>query len=51
MRMLTDRREARTPRRFQIVCRLQALLAELLPGQAKKRRVTRSRAHQAAVSG
>ena len=36
MRMLTDRREALTRRRVQIVNRLQALLAELLPGQAKK---------------
>ncbi len=36
LRMLTDRREALTRRRVQIVCRLQALLAELLPGQAKK---------------
>ena len=37
MRMLTDRREALTRRRVQTVCRLQALLAELLPGQAKTR--------------
>ena len=36
MRMLTDRREALTRRRVQTVNRLQALLAELLPGQAKK---------------
>ena len=36
MRMLTDRREALTRRRVQIVNRLQALLAELLPGQVKK---------------
>ncbi|MCR1786707.1 transposase [Nocardioides carbamazepini] len=36
LRMLTDRREALTRRRVQTVCRLQALLAELLPGQAKK---------------
>ena len=36
MRMLADRREALTRRRVQTVCRLQALLAELLPGQAKK---------------
>ena len=36
MRMLTDRREALTRRRVQTVCRLQALLAELLPGQAKR---------------
>jgi transposase len=35
LRMLTDRREALTRRRVQTVCRLQALLAELLPGQAK----------------
>ena len=34
--MLTDRREALTRRRVQTVCRLHALLAELLPGQAKK---------------
>ena len=34
--MLTDRREALTRRRVQTVDRLQALLAELLPGQAKK---------------
>jgi transposase len=36
MRMLTDRREALTRRRVQTVDRLQALLAELLPGQAKR---------------
>ncbi|MEO5708718.1 MAG: IS110 family transposase [Nocardioidaceae bacterium] len=36
MRMLTDRREALTRRRVQTVCRLQALLAELLPGQGKR---------------
>ena len=36
MRMLTDRREALTRHRVQTVCRLQALLAELLPGQAKR---------------
>jgi len=36
LRMLTDRREARSRRRVQTVCRLQALLAELLPGQAKR---------------
>lgn len=34
--MLTDRREALTRRRVQTVDRLQALLAELLPGQAKR---------------
>jgi len=34
--MLTDRREALSRRRVQTVNRLQALLAELLPGQAKK---------------
>ena len=34
--MLTDRREALTRRRVQTVGRLQALLAELLPGQAKR---------------
>jgi transposase len=36
LRMLTDRRAALTRRRVQTVNRLQALLAELLPGQAKK---------------
>jgi transposase len=36
LRMLTDRREALTRRRVQTACRLQALLAELLPGQAKR---------------
>ena len=36
LRMLSDRREALTRRRVQTVNRLQALLAELLPGQAKK---------------
>jgi len=36
LRMLVDRREALTRRRIQTVDRLQALLAELLPGQAKK---------------
>lgn len=36
MRMLVDRREALTRRRVQTVCRLQALLAELLPGQVKR---------------
>ena len=36
LRMLTDRREALTRRRVQTVNRLQALLGELLPGQAKK---------------
>jgi transposase len=36
LRMLTDRREALTRRRVQTVNRLQALLAELLPGQAKR---------------
>ena len=36
LRMLTDRREALTRRRAQTVDRLQALLAELLPGQAKR---------------
>ncbi len=34
--MLTDRREALSRRRVQTVNRLHALLAELLPGQAKK---------------
>ena len=36
LRMLTDRREALTRRRVQTVCRLQALLAELLPGRTKR---------------
>lgn len=36
LRMLTERREALTRRRVQTVCRLQALLAELLPGQRKQ---------------
>ena len=36
LRMLVERREALTRRRVQTVTRLQALLAELLPGQAKK---------------
>jgi len=34
--MLTDRRETLTRRRVQTANRLQALLAELLPGQAKR---------------
>jgi transposase len=36
LRMLVDRREALSRRRVQTVNRLHALLAELLPGQAKK---------------
>ncbi|MBM9458752.1 transposase [Nocardioides sp. zg-536] len=36
LRMLTDRREALTRHRVQTACRLQALLAELLPGQGKR---------------
>jgi len=36
MRMLTDRREILTRRRVATVNRLQAMLAELLPGQAKR---------------
>lgn len=36
LRMLTDRREALTRRRVQTVDRLQALLAELMPGKAKR---------------
>lgn len=36
LRLLTDRREAPTRRQVQTVDRLQALLAELLPGQAKR---------------
>lgn len=34
--MLVDRREALTRRRVATVDRLQALLAELVPGEAKK---------------
>ena len=34
--MLVDHREALTRRRVQTVDRLQALLAQLLPGQAKR---------------
>ena len=37
LRMLTDRREALTRRRVQTMCRLQALLAELLPGVSFQR--------------
>ena len=40
LRMLTDRREALPRRRVQTVGRLQALLAELLPGQAKRELTT-----------
>jgi len=40
LRMLTDRREALTRCRVQTVGRLQALLAELLPGQAKMKKAT-----------
>ena len=36
LRMLADRREALTRRRVQTVGRLQTLLAELLPGHAKR---------------
>ena len=36
LRMLVERRESLSRRRVQTVDRLQALLAELLPGQAKK---------------
>jgi len=36
LRLLVDRRQALTSRRVQSVDRLQALLAELLPGQAKR---------------
>ncbi len=36
LRMLVDRRDALSRRRVQTVNRLQALLAELVPGQAKK---------------
>lgn len=36
LRLLVERREALTRRRVQTVDRLQALLAELLPGQVKK---------------
>ncbi len=34
--MLSDRREALTRRRVETVNRLQALLPELIPGQAKR---------------
>ena len=58
MRMLTDRREALTRRRVQTVCRLQALLAELLPGQAKRditalqpRRCSRPYGHATSLAG
>ena len=40
LRILTDRREALTRRRVQTVGRLQALLVELLPGQAKRDIIT-----------
>jgi transposase len=40
LRMLVERREALTRRRVQVVDRLQALLAELLPGQGKKNLTT-----------
>ncbi len=36
LRMLSDRRDALSRRRVETVNRLQALLAELLPGQAKR---------------
>ena len=36
MRLIVERRDTLTRRRIQTVDRLQALLAELLPGQAKK---------------
>ena len=36
LRLLVDRRDALSRRRVQCVNRLQALLAELLPGQGKK---------------
>ncbi|WP_344945393.1 IS110 family transposase [Terrabacter ginsenosidimutans] len=36
LRMLVDRRESLSGRQVQTVDRLQALLGELLPGQAKK---------------
>src|SRR5687767_14980701 len=42
LRLLVERREALTRRRVQIVDRLQALLAELLPGQAKKDQIGRA---------
>ena len=40
VRMLVERREALSRRRVQTVDRLQALLAELRPGQAKKNTTT-----------
>jgi transposase len=40
LRMLVERRESLSRRRVQTVDRLQALLAELLPGQAKKNLTT-----------
>jgi transposase len=40
LRMLVERRESLSRRRIQTVDRLQALLAELLPGQAKKNLTT-----------
>ena len=45
LRILTDRREALTRRRVQTVDRLQALLAELLPGQAKRDITTAQASH------
>ncbi len=48
--MLTNRREAMTRRRVQTVGRLQALLAELLPGQGKRDLTTgQARARLASV--
>ena len=49
LRMLTDRREALTRRRVQTVDRLQALLAELLPGQAKRAITGQAKAMLASV--
>ena len=40
MRLLVERRDALTSRRVQTVDRLQALLPELPPGQAKKNLTT-----------
>ena len=40
MRLIVERRDTLTRRRIQTVDRLQALLAELLPGQAKKNLTT-----------
>jgi hypothetical protein len=51
LRMLTDRHEALTRRRVQTVDRLQALLAELLPDQAKRDITTRQARAMLAIVG